>query len=229
MDDFLLRTRMIVPSVDELKDKKVIIFGLGGVGGYVLESLVRTGVGHIGLVDNDVFSESNLNRQILATVETVGKAKTEVAKERALSINLSCDIKTYNLFYSDETENEIALKEYDYIVDAIDSVASKVLLIKRAKENNIPIISSMGTGNKLSVNYEVADIYKTQVCPLAKAMRQKLKEEGIKNLKVVYSKDEPIKVASEDNKKQVPGSICFSPAVAGLTISKEVIKDLLKI
>lgn len=228
MDDFLLRTRMIVEKIDVLKDKKVIIFGLGGVGGYVLESLVRSGVGQIDVVDNDVFSISNLNRQILATVDTVGKNKVDVAKDRILNINPTCKVNTYNLFYSVDSQNEIDLSKYDYIVDAIDSVQSKVLLIENAKKNDVKIICSMGTGNKLSTSYEVADIFKTQVCPLAKAMRHELKNKGIKDVKVVYSKDEPIEVMNQGNKKQIPGSICFSPAIAGLTISSEVIKDLLK-
>jgi len=227
MEDFLSRTRMIVKDIDNLKEKKVLVCGIGGVGGYVVESLVRSGIGNIDIVDSDVFSQTNLNRQIYATLNSVGKNKVDVAKERILTINKDCVVNTFNLFYSKDTENVIDISKYDYIVDAIDSVSSKLLLIENAKKNNVPIISSMGTGNKLSTNYEVADIYKTSVCPLAKVMRHELKKRNIDHLKVVYSKDEPIEIEKEENKKQVPGSICFSPAIAGFTISAEVIKDLL--
>ena len=229
MDETFSRSELLLGScaMERLKNSRVIIFGVGGVGGYVLEALARTGVGHIDLVDSDTVSKSNINRQIIATQKTLGLLKTEVAKQRALDINPEVNINCFNIFYSSETANEISLGSYDYIVDAIDSVPSKILLIKTAKVLEIPIISSMGAGNKLNpLSFEVADIYKTSVCPLARALRTKLKAEGVKDLKVVYSKESPVKV--QDNSEiKVPGSVAFVPSVVGLIIASEVIRDII--
>ena len=225
------RTELLIGSenLKKLFNAKVIVFGLGGVGGIVAESLVRTGVGTIGIVDNDTVSESNINRQIIALTSTVGKPKTELFKERLESINPKVKVEVYNLFYS--KENEIDLSKYDYIVDAIDTVSGKISLIERANEANVPVISSMGAGNKLDpTQFEVADISKTSVCPLARVMRRELKKRGIEHLKVVYSKEEslPSPIRDEESGKQIPGSVAFVPSVVGLIIAGEVIKDLIK-
>lgn len=218
-------------GLEKLKDKKVAIFGLGGVGGYVLEALVRSGIENFDLIDNDVVSESNINRQILATIFTVGKYKVEVAKERALSINEKCKINTYKTFFLPENSHEFDFSKYDYVVDCIDTVTGKIELVVKANNEGCSVISSMGTGNKVNpCMFEVSDIYKTSVCPLAKVMRKELKERNIKKLKVVYSKEEPIKVETikEDGKRAIPGSNAFTPSVAGLIIASEVVKDLLR-
>ena len=200
----------------------------GGVGSYVVEGLARAGVGKFILVDNDNVSISNLNRQIIATVKTIGRAKVEVAKERILEINPEAEVEIYQEFFLPETEG-ILDKTVDYIVDAIDTVTAKIELVLRASKLQIPIISSMGTGNKLdATRFEVTDINKTSVCPLAKVMRKELKQRNIKKLKVLYSKEEPIKIKRDETKqKQVPGSISFVPSVAGLLIAGEVIKDII--
>lgn len=223
-----------------LKNARVAVFGIGGVGGYVVEALVRCGVGAIDLIDNDEVCESNLNRQIIATRKTIGKYKTEVMKERILDINPEVEVYTHNCFYLPETAEQFDFSNYSYVVDAVDTVTAKLDLVVRAKENNVPIISSMGTGNKLDpTRFEVADIYKTTVCPLAKVMRRELKKRGIEKLKVVYSKEEPIsnKQIGEvsDNtaeggtrRRSTPGSVSFVPSVAGLIIAGEVIKDLIE-
>lgn len=216
-------------NIEKIHQKKVILFGVGGVGGYCLEALVRSGVGFITLVDNDTVSVSNLNRQIIATQKTIGESKTEVAKRRALSINPDCQIETYNLFYLPESANQIDLSQFDYVIDAIDTVTAKLELVQRCEELNVPIISCMGTGNKLHPELlEVDDIYNTSVCPLAKVMRRELKKRGIKKLKVVYSKEQPIKVTHKENEKVVPGSTAFVPSSAGLLIASEVMRDLIK-
>jgi len=219
-------------GIDKLKQKNIIVFGVGGVGGYVIEALIRSGIEHITIVDNDTVSLTNLNRQIIATQKTIGNNKTEVMKERISSINPQCEVKTLNMFYLPENANEINLKEYDYVVDAIDTITSKIELAIRCEKEHIPLISSMGTGNKMNpAMLEVSDIYKTSVCPLAKVMRRELKNRKIKHLKVVYSKEVPIKVAvsnEQTNKRSVPGSNAFVPASAGLLIASEVVKDLLK-
>ena len=215
----------------QLNQKHVIVFGVGGVGGYVVEALVRSGIGHITIVDNDTVSLSNLNRQIIATQDTIGKKKVEVMKERILSINPDCDVHTLEMFYLPETADDIDLIQYDYVVDAIDTITSKIELAMRC-DQKVPLLSSMGTGNKMNpAMLEVSDIYKTSVCPLAKVMRRELKKRGIQHLKVVYSKEEPLKpqVSNEQtNKRVVPGSTSFVPSSAGLLIASEVIKDLLK-
>lgn len=212
-------------GIERLKQKKVIVFGVGGVGGYVVEALVRSGIEQITIVDNDQVSLSNLNRQIIATSETIGRKKTEVMKERILSINPLCNVETLDQFYLPENADEIDLPQFDYVVDAIDTITSKIELACRCENAHIPLISCMGTGNKMNpALLEVSDIYKTSVCPLAKVMRRELKARRIKHLKVVYSKEVPIKNATI---KRTPGSNAFVPASAGLLIASEVIKDLL--
>jgi tRNA A37 threonylcarbamoyladenosine dehydratase len=205
------------------------VFGVGGVGGYVAEALARSGVGHIALVDKDEVSESNINRQIIATTKTIGRAKTQVMQERILEINPDAVVEVYNCFYLPDTADQFDFTKYDYVVDAVDNVTAKIELVMRAKEAGIPIIASMGAGNKLdATRFEVADIYKTSVCPLAKVMRHELKKRGVDNLKVVYSKEEPIKndAPGEDGRRSTPGSVAFVPSVAGLIIAGEVIRDL---
>ena len=224
------RTELLIgkENLEKLKNSKVAIFGIGGVGSFVLEALTRAGIGNFILVDKDNVDLSNLNRQIIATRKTVGKPKVEVAKERILEINPNAEVEIYKEFFMPETEG-ILDSTISYVVDAIDTVTAKIELVTRAHELNIPIISSMGTGNKLDpTKFEVSDIYKTSVCPLAKVMRKELKARKIKKLKVVYSKELPIKVArNEEVIKQIPGSISFVPSVAGLIIAGEVIKDII--
>lgn len=224
------RTELLIgkENLEKLKNSKVAIFGIGGVGSFVVEALTRAGIENFILVDKDNVDLSNLNRQIIATRKTVGKPKVEVAKERILEINPNAEVEIYKEFFMPETEG-ILNDSISYIVDAIDTVTAKIELVKRAQELNIPIISSMGTGNKLDpTKFEVSDIYKTSVCPLAKVMRKELKARGVKKLKVVYSKELPIKVArNEEVVKQIPGSISFVPSVAGLIIAGEVIKDII--
>ncbi len=220
------RTEMLITKEKQelLKSKKVIVFGLGGVGSYAVEALIRASIGTIGIVDHDCFDVTNLNRQLYCTEKTVGKNKVSVTKERINEVNSSVKVNCYDLFYNEDTAKSINLNEYDYIIDAIDSVTSKLLLIKKAKELNIPIISSMGTGNKLNPEkFQIADINKTSVCPLAKVMRHELKKMGIDNLTVLFSTEEPVKTGSK-----TPGSISFCPSVAGLLIAGYVIKDLIK-
>lgn len=219
-------------NIEKLSQQHVIVFGVGGVGGYVVEALIRSGITHITIVDNDTVSLSNLNRQIIATQNTIGKKKVNAVKERILSINPQCDVITKEMFYLPENADDIILSKYDYVVDAIDTITSKIELAVRCEKNNIPIISSMGTGNKMNPSQlEVTDIYKTSVCPLAKVMRKELKARHVKHLKVVYSKEIPIKPQQsneETTKRAIPGSNAFVPASAGLLIASEVIKDLLK-
>ncbi len=214
-----------------LSESKVAVFGVGGVGGYCVEALARSGVGNIDLIDADAVALSNINRQIIALTETLGKDKVEVAKKRIESINPECNVNAYNVFYDESTQNEFDLSRYDYIVDAIDSVNSKVLLIVNAKKSGTNIISCMGAGNKKDASaFRVADIYQTKICPLAKIMRKKLKEQGVKDLKVVYSEEEPIKAEldDEENGKKQVGSLAFVPSVAGLIMAGEVVLDLIK-
>lgn len=224
------RTEIIIgkDGVDKLNNSKVAIFGIGGVGSFVVEGLARAGVQSFILVDNDTVDITNLNRQIIATHKTIGKYKVDVAKERILEINPNANVETYKEFFLPESEG-ILDETVDYIVDAVDTVTAKIELVIRANKLDIPVISSMGTGNKLDpTKFEVADIYKTSVCPLAKVMRKELRERGINSLKVVYSTEEPIKINEnlEEKKTRVPGSISFVPSTVGLIIAGEVIKDI---
>lgn len=234
MKEKFSRTEMLLgaDSLKKLSDCRVAVFGIGGVGGYVAEALARAGVGAIDLIDNDIVSESNINRQIIALSSTVGQLKTEVMRQRILDINSVCQVRCFNKFVLPETVDDFDFSAYDYVVDAIDTVSGKLAIIEKAYSENIPVISSMGTGNKLDpTRFEVTDINKTSVCPLARVMRYELKKRGVKKLKVLYSKEEPIRPADEQKNelgKAVPGSISFVPSVAGLIIGAEVIKDLIK-
>lgn len=228
------RTRMLLgnEAIDKLKESRVIIFGVGGVGSFVAESVARAGVGNITLVDNDTVALTNINRQIVALNSTIGKMKTEVMAERIRDINPDCNVKCINEFILYDNINEVINEKYDYCVDAVDTVTAKLAIIMRCNELDIPVISSMGTGNKLDpTRLEITDIYKTSVCPLAKVMRKELKTRGVKKLKVCYSKEEPlVPFESEEvtNKRRTPGSISFVPSVAGLIIGGEVIKNIAK-
>ncbi len=216
-------------AIEKLKNSRVAVFGVGGVGGYVVEALARSGVGTLDLIDKDTVSVSNINRQIIALHSTIGQLKTEVAAARAKDINPDVVVHTHNVFYLPETAQEFDFSKYDYVVDAIDTVSGKIALVEQAKKSGTPIISSMGAGNKLDATaFEVADITKTSVCPLARVMRRELKKRGIEHLKVVYSKEEPLPspLTDEESGKAIPGSIAFVPSVVGLIIAGEVIKDL---
>lgn len=218
-------------SIAKLKKSRVAVFGLGGVGGYVVEALARSGVGAIDLIDNDVVSLSNINRQIIALHSTVGKKKTEVVAARVKDIHPDIRVETHDLFVLPETVGTLDFSVYDYVVDAIDTVSGKLAIIESAKANGVAVISSMGTGNKLDpMSFEVADIAKTSVCPLARVMRRELKKRGIEHVKVVYSKEEPLPTSETDEEsgKAIPASVAFVPSVAGLLIASEVIKDLIK-
>lgn len=223
-------------AMDILAKAKVAVFGVGGVGGYAVEALARSGIGAFDLIDNDTVSVSNLNRQIIATTDSIGKPKVEVMRDRILSINPSADITIRQSFFLPENKAEYDFKEYAYVVDAVDTVTAKIAIIEFSKEAGVPVISSMGTGNKLNpMELEVTDIAKTSVCPLAKVMRKELKDRGIKNVKVVYSKEQPItpKFSLEATdpvakRRGTPGSTAFVPSVAGLIIASEIIKDLTK-
>ncbi len=202
----------------------VAVFGIGGVGGHAVEALVRSGIGTIDLIDHDTVCLSNLNRQIIATHDTIGRYKTEAMKERIASISPECTVHIHNCFYLPETKDQFDFSKYDYVIDAMDTVTGKIQLILQAQEADTPIISSMGAGNKMNpAGFEVADIYQTSVCPLAKVMRRELKKRGVSRLKVVYSKEMPQKTQS-----RTPGSNAFVPSVAGLILASEVVKDLLK-
>lgn len=221
-------------AMEKLAHARVAVFGVGGVGGYVVEALARSGVGALDLVDSDVVVLSNFNRQIIATRETLGAYKVDAAKARVLSINPDCAVRTYKTFFLPENAEEFDFTVYDYIVDAIDTVTAKIALILKARACGVPVISSMGTGNKLDpTKLEVADVSKTSVCPLARVMRTELRKRGVNHLKVVYSKEEPIKpgTGSEEpqgNRRSVPGSSAFVPPAAGLIIAAEVVKDLIR-
>ena len=233
MIDQFSRTKLLIggDAIKKLQESRVIVFGIGGVGGYVVEALARSGVGAIDLVDNDTVSLTNLNRQIIALHSNIGQLKTDVAQKRLLDINPDLKITKYNIFYTSETKDLFDFSKYDYIVDAIDTVSGKISLIEEAKKNNVPVISSMGAGNKLNATgFMVSDISKTSVCPLAKTMRLELKKRNIKDVKVVYSTETPIKPLDSEEKtakKQTPGSVAFVPSVVGLIIAGEVIKDLI--
>ncbi|WP_028242778.1 tRNA threonylcarbamoyladenosine dehydratase [Pseudobutyrivibrio ruminis] len=231
------RTELLLghSAMEELKNKKVAIFGIGGVGGYVCEALVRSGVGHFEIIDNDDVSLTNINRQIIATHSTVGRLKVDVMKERMLDINPEVDVVARQCFYLPDNADEFDFTSYDYVVDAVDTVTAKLSIICRCKELGVPVISSMGTGNKLNpAAFEIADIYDTTMCPLAKVMRKELKKRDIDSLKVVYSKEKPVEQASDvteveepsAGRRSIPGSTAFCPPVAGLILASEVIKDL---
>lgn len=227
MDERFSRSSRILGEerLEKLNNSSVIVFGVGGVGGAVLEALVRGGVGTVGVVDKDVIDITNLNRQIIATDENIGEKKIDAAQKRALSINPEINVKKYDLFYLPETADQIDLEEYDFIVDAVDNVTAKLELIERADKLGVPIISSMGTGNKLHPEmFEITDISKTSVCPLARVIRRELKNRGIKNLTVVYSKEEPVKTDSS-----VPGSTSFTPPVAGYLMASYIIRKLTEV
>ena len=227
----LLRTEMLLgqENVQALQGKRVIVFGIGGVGGYVCEALARTGVGQIDLVDNDTVSLSNINRQIIALHSTVGRPKVDVMKERIADINPQIKVSAYNVLFTPESSEMFDFSAYDYVVDAIDMVSAKIELVLCAQRAGTPIIASMGTGNKLNpCAFKVSDIYKTSVCPLARVMRTELKKRGVKRLKVVYSEETPVQQAGAEGGKRVPASCAFTPSVAGLIIASEVIKDLIK-
>lgn len=235
----LTRTELLIGNdgLNKLRKSKVIVFGVGGVGGFAVEALARAGVGEITVVDNDTISLTNLNRQIIATYDTIDKAKVEVIKERIQSINKDCRVITRQVFVSNDNIEEIVSKDIDYVVDAIDTVSAKLGLAEYCYKNNINIMSSMGTGNKLDpTQFKVSDVFKTQVCPLAKVMRCELRKRGVEKLKVVYSEEMPLKPKSEYSsevkgtaKRPVPGSMSFVPPVAGMIIAGEVIKDILGI
>lgn len=217
-------------SVERLARKRVAVFGVGGVGGFVCEGLVRAGIGAIDIVDKDTVALSNINRQLIALHSTVGKNKVDVLEERLKDINKNLIIKKYKCFFLPETSETFDFREYDYVVDAIDTVTGKIELILKAKEAGVPIISAMGAGNKLDPTaFQVSDIYKTSVCPLARVMRRELKKRGVEKLKVVYSKEEPIKPQFEEGEEVVPGSVSFVPPVVGLIIAGEVVKDLIRV
>lgn len=249
MSDQFSRTELLLgkAAMEKLEKSRVAVFGIGGVGGYVCEALARSGVRHLDLIDHDKVSLTNINRQIIATRKTIGGDKVDVMKERILEINPDADVKIYKCFFLPENGDEFPFEEYDYIVDAVDTVTAKIGLVMTAEEKGIPIISSMGAGNKLDASqFKVADIYQTKVCPLAKVMRRELKKRNIKKLKVVYSEEIPITPIlfadsctecqetdmesfmeeQSTGKRVVPGSVAFVPSVAGLIIAGEVIKDL---
>ena len=231
MKEFYSRTEMLISEegVEKLKNSCVAVFGVGGVGGYAVEALARAGVGEIHLIDSDVVSLSNINRQIIATHHTVGQYKTEAMRDRIGSINPEAKVACYNLFFDESTKGQFDFKKYNYVIDAIDSLSAKVELIASATESGVPVISAMGAGNKLDPTmFEVSDISKTTVCPLARAVRLALRKRGINHLKVVYSKETPVLTpeVSDGVKKRVPGSISFVPSVMGLIIAGEVIKDI---
>ena len=246
----LSRTELLIgkDNLNKLKNSKVMIFGLGGVGSFTVEALARSGVGELILIDDDTICLTNLNRQIHATYNTISKSKVEVMKERILSINKNCNVITHQMFVTPDNIPEIIPSDIDYIVDAIDTVTSKLALAEYCYKNNIKIMSSMGTGNKLDpTQFKVTDVFKTKVCPLAKVMRYELRKRGVEKLKVVYSEEMPLKPKVEDvvtcktgcvctggtkkcaSKRQIPGSISFVPPVAGMIIAGEVIKDILEI
>lgn len=234
MSEQFKRTEMLIGTekLRTLKNSRVAVFGVGGVGGFVVEALARSGIGSIDLIDNDTVCESNINRQIIALTSTIGMNKTEAAKRRILDINPNCKVTAFNIFVLPENISEFDFGVYDYVVDAIDTVTGKIAIIEKAYKENIPVISSMGTGNKLDpTQFEIADISKTSVCPLARVMRYEMRKRGIKKLKVLYSKETPVKSKINEatqQRKIPPGSISFVPSVAGLIIAGEVIKDLIQ-
>lgn len=232
MDERFIRTSLVIgdENIDKLSQSRVAVFGVGGVGGFVCEALARSGVGKLTLIDGDTVAKSNINRQIIALQSTVGKHKAEVMKERILDINPNAEVYALNIFLNSETVNTIDFSQFDYIVDAVDDIKAKVLLAKLADENKIPIIAAMGAGNKTDpTKFEVSDIFKTSVCPLARIMRHELKKTGIKKQKVVYSKETPKNPPYRIEGEKTVGSLAFVPSVMGLIIAGEVIKDICKI
>lgn len=236
MQNQFSRTELIFGSsaMEKLARSRVAVFGVGGVGGYTVEALARSGIGTLDIIDNDTVCLTNINRQIIAAHSTIGRYKVDVAKERILDINPDCTVNTYKTFFMPDTAGEFDFSRYDYVVDAIDTVTGKIEIIMQAKAAGVPVISSMGAGNKVEPTaFEVTDIYKTSVCPLAKVMRYQLKRRGVKKLKVVYSKEMPVTPSespelNEENsvRRSIPGSIAFVPSVVGLIIAGEVIKDI---
>lgn len=235
MSEQFLRTEMLLgrDAIEKLHSARVAVFGLGGVGGYAVEALARSGIGSLDLIDSDTVSVSNLNRQILATHSTVGMLKVDAASQRVLDINPDCSVRTYPIFYTPDTADQFDFAQYDYIVDAIDTVTGKLALVERAKAADTPIICCMGTGNKLDASaFRVADISKTTMCPLARVMRKELAKRGIRHLKVVYSQEETLtptgweEEAAALGKRQIPGSVAFVPGAAGLLLAGEVVRDL---
>ena len=248
MPDQFARTQLIygAEAMKKLASSRIAVFGIGGVGGYAVEALVRSGIGALDLIDDDKVCLTNLNRQIIATRKTVGKYKVDVAKERILDINPDCEVRTYRTFFLPDTSDQFDFTEYDYVIDAIDTVTGKLAIIEKAKNEGVPVISSMGAGNKVNPSmFEVADIYETSICPLAKVMRRECKKRGIDSLKVVYSKEPPsrpledMSVSCRQNcicppgtarkcteRRDIPGSTAFVPSVVGLIIAGEVINDL---
>ena len=225
MSDQFSRTRLLLgnQAMQKLSGSRVAVFGVGGVGGYVAEALARSGVGALDLIDHDQVSLSNINRQIIALHSTIGECKVDVMKSRIADINPACQVLAHRCFFLPETKDEFDFSDYDYVVDAVDTVTAKIQLILQAQKAEIPVISSRGAGNKLNpAEFEVADIYHTSVCPLARVMRRELKKRGVEKLKVVYSKEEP----KDCGGQRVPGSTAFVPSVAGLIIASEVVKDL---
>ena len=241
MDTFI-RSELLLGegSINTLKSKTILVFGCGGVGSYVIEGLVRTGISNFIIVDNDIVSKSNINRQIIATANTVGKSKVEVTKERILSINQAANVRVFETFILENSLENISFENVDYVVDCIDTISGKIAIIKKAKELNIPIISSMGTGNKLDpLQFKITDISKTSVCPLAKVMRYELKKRNIKNVKVLFSTEIPIDLSNNELEKkllqdeasvkhQIPGSVSFVPSIAGLLIARHIILNIIK-
>ena len=232
------RTALLVGTegIEKLKNARVAVFGIGGVGGYVVEALARSGVGTLDLIDNDKVCLTNLNRQIIATHSTIGEYKVDAAKKRVLDINPEAVVNTYQTFFLPETASDFAFGAYDYVVDAIDTVTGKIQLVLSAVQAHTPVISSMGAGNKMDPTaFRVADIYQTKVCPLAKVMRHELKKRGIEHLKVVYSEEVPrmccdsTEVSEESVQRRIPGSNAFVPSVAGLIIAGEVVRDLISV
>ncbi len=230
MSEQFSRTQLLygAQSMEKLAASRVTVFGIGGVGGYVVEALARSGIGALDIIDNDQVCLSNINRQIIATHKTIGMYKVDAAEERIHDINPDCVVRAYKTFFLPETQDQFDFSQYDYVVDAIDTVTGKLAIIEKAKKAGVPVISSMGAGNKLHPSmFEVADIYKTEVCPLAKVMRRECKKRGIDSLKVVYSKEMPIKPSEKSGeRKVVPGSTAFVPSVVGLIIAGEVINDI---
>ncbi len=227
------RTELLIgkDGLKKLNNSRVAVFGIGGVGGFATEALARSGVGAFDLIDNDTVSESNINRQIIALKNTVGRYKTEVMKERISLINSDCNVTEHRLFFLGTPPNMLDFSQFDYVLDAIDTVTGKLAIIENAKRAGVPVISCMGAGNKLDPTaFEVVDISKTSVCPLAKVMRRELKNRGIEGVKVVYSKEEPApRKSSEDANGRIPASVAFVPSVAGLIAAGEIIKDLCNI